>query len=261
MGDYMKGKIKLTNKLLILIGSIFVIYYLILRFFYGKIAFSETFLIGGVILIIYNSIPTDKKASLFSKFPEIIRRDVCIFVVICIAIFVFVEGIIIYNGFVQDKGKSDYVIVLGAGLRGSRITTALRCRLDSAVEYNKLYPEVPIIVSGGQGPDEDLSEAEAMKNYLITKGVDEKLIIEENKSTNTYENFKFSKRKIKEIDDKKNITITVITNNFHMYRAKMLAKDAGFKCLGYPSPGHKVLAVNFYVREFFAVIKTIVFGY
>lgn len=257
----MNKKVKWINKLLIFIGCIFVIYYVALRFFYGKIAFSETFFIAGVILIVYNSISLKQETSLWSKIPKILRRSLCVLFSIGLVIFLFVECMIIYNGFVHDKGKPDYVVVLGAGLRGSRITKALRCRLDAAVEYNKLYPEVPIVVSGGQGSDEDLSEAEAMKNYLITKGVNEDLIIEEDKSTNTYENFKFTKRKIKEIDDNKNITITVITNNFHMYRAKMLAEDIGFKCLRYPSPGHKVLAVNFYVREFFAVIKTIVFGY
>ncbi|CDM67448.1 hypothetical protein CM240_0281 [Clostridium bornimense] len=257
----MNKKVKWMNKVLIFIGCIFVIYYLALRFFYGKIAFSETFFIVGVLLIAYNSISLKKEISIWDKIPKIFRSSVFILFSICLVIFLFVECIIIYNGFVHDKGKPDYVVVLGAGLRGSRITTALRCRLDAAVEYNKLYPEVPIVVSGGQGPDEDLSEAEAMKNYLITNGVNEELIIEEDKSTNTYENFKFTKRKLKEIDDKKNITITVITNNFHMYRAKLLAEDIGFKCLRYPSPGHKALAVNFYVREFFAVIKAIVFGY
>lgn len=257
----MNKKVKWINKLLIFIGCIFVIYYLALKFFYGKIAFSKTFFIVGLLLIVCNTIFLNQKISLWSKIPKVFRRSICIFISICLVIFVSVECIIIYNGFVHDKGKPDYVVVLGAGLRGSRITTALRCRLDAAVEYNKLYPEVPIVVSGGQGSDEDLSEAEAMKNYLITKGVNEDLIIEEDKSTNTYENFEFTKGKLEEIDDNKNITITVITNNFHMYRAKLLAEDIGFKCLRYPSPGHKVLAVNFYVREFFAVIKTIVFGY
>lgn len=257
----MRKKVKWINKVLILTSGIFIAYYLALRFFYGKIAFSEVFFITGVLLIAYNIISLKQETSLWSKIPKILRRSLCVLFSIGLVIFLFVESIIIYNGFVHDKGKPDYVVVLGAGLRGSRITTALRYRLDAAVEYNKLYPEIPIVVSGGQGPDEDLSEAEAMKNYLITKGVSEELIIEEDKSTNTYENFKFTKRKLKEIDDKKNITITVITNNFHMYRAKLLAEDIGFKCLRYPSPTHKASAVNFYFREFFGVVKTIVFGY
>nr|WP_243177773.1 YdcF family protein [Clostridium hominis] len=150
-------------------------------------------------------------------------------------------------------------MVLGAGLRGSKISTSLLYRLETAVEYNKLYPDVKIIVSGGQGPDEDISEAKAMKDYLISKGIDESLIISEDKSTNTYENFLFTKKILEDETGEEDFTVTVISNNFHMYRAKYLGKQVGFECLGYPAPSHAASSFIFYTREFFGVIKAYIF--
>lgn len=166
-----------------------------------------------------------------------------------------IETMIIYNGQHKDLTKPDYLIVLGAGLKGSEIKTSLKYRLDTALEFNKMYPDLKIIVSGGQGPDEDISEAEAMKNYLISHGIDEKLIIMENNSTNTYENFLFTKEILDKTTNKNDYTLTVVSNGFHMYRSKYLGRKVGFNCLGYPAPSEALTSFNFYIREFFGVIK------
>ena len=115
------------------------------------------------------------------------------------------------------------------------------------------------MVSGGQGKGEDMTEALAMRNFLVDNGVDPSLIIMEDKSTNTYENFLYSKNVLEEETVKEDFTITIISNNFHMYRAKFLAKEVGFNTHGYPAPSHKASALVFYVREFFGVIKAYIF--
>ena len=131
--------------------------------------------------------------------------------------------------------------------------------METALEFNEIYPDVKIIVSGGQGEGEDITEASAMRNFLVSNGVDENLIIMENKSRNTYENFLFTKKLLKKQTGKDEFKITVISNNFHMYRAKYLANEVGFDTLGYPAPAHKSSTLVFYVRKFFGVIKAYVF--
>ncbi|MGL5087201.1 MAG: ElyC/SanA/YdcF family protein [Clostridium sp.] len=239
----------------IVIGVISMTYYIGLNMAYGKIAFSIVFFIVGLLIFIYGLVEIIFKINLWSKVPKIFRKIITILFVIGLVFFIFVEGFIIYEGHHKDSGKADYLLVLGAGIRGEMVTTALAYRLDTAIEYNKENPNVKIIVSGGQGPGEDVTEAYAMKKYLIEGGVDEALIISEDKSTSTYENFEFTKEILEKEYGKKDYTIMVVTNNFHMLRAKFFGKQVGFKTLGNPAPSHISTTLNFHVREFFGVIK------
>ena len=97
----------------------------------------------------------------------------------------------------------------------------LKYRLDAVIEFNKLNPNMKIIVSGGQGQGEDVTEAFAMRKYLVDKGVSENLIICEDKSTSTYENFLFTKELLEKEIGNGDYIITVVTNNFHMYKVNI----------------------------------------
>lgn len=177
--------------------------------------------------------------------------------ILCIAVFIFVEGIIIQNGRQIPDTDVDYVIVLGAQVRGTTVSKALKNRLDSAFEYLVENETTLVIVSGGQGTGEDISEAKAMCNYLVDKGIEKDRIILEDKSTNTYENLLFSKEIIQ--DEAK--SIVVVTNKFHVYRAMSIAKKLGFlEVQGLGAPNDDLLTFNYYVREFLAVLKDKLFG-
>jgi len=247
------GKSNLIYKAFMIIGIILVLYYLVLKLMFGFIAFSSMFCMLGIVLIIYSFIELKFQINIWGKIPKIIRNIVTILFTIGLVLFISVEGLIIYNGHHVDKEKPDYLMVLGAGLRGTKISTSLLYRLETALDFHELYPDVKIIVSGGQG------EGSAMRNFLVDNGVDSSQIIMEDKSTDTYENFLYTKKILDEESEVKDPTVTVISNNFHMFRAKFLAKEVGINTLGYPAPSHKVSAVVFYVREFFGVIKAFVF--
>ena len=253
------GKSNLIYKAFMIIGIILVLYYLVLKLMFGFIAFSSMFFMLGIVLIIYSFIELKFQINIWGKIPKIIRNIVTILFTIGLVLFISVEGLIIYNGHHVDKEKPDYLMVLGAGLRGTKISTSLLYRLETALDFHELYPDVKIIVSGGQGEGEKISEASAMRNFLVDNGVDSSQIIMEDKSTDTYENFLYTKKILDEESEVKDPTVTVISNNFHMFRAKFLAKEVGINTLGYPAPSHKVSAVVFYVREFFGVIKAFVF--
>lgn len=124
--------------------------------------------------------------------------------------------------------KEDAIIVLGSGIRGENLTVGLKNRLDSAIEYYKENEDAIIIVSGGQGPQENITEALAMERYLLSKGIPQEKIIKEEKATSTYENFVYSKKILDEkFDD--NYKVCFVSNEYHIYRASSLAKIAGIE--------------------------------
>lgn len=242
-----------------IIGILLILYYLMLKIMFGFVAFSSVFCMLGIVLLVYGYVELKFNIDIWGHIPKIYRMIITTLFTIGLVIFIGIESIIIYNGHHHDTEKPDYLVVLGAGLRGRSISASLLYRLETALDFHDMYPDLKIVVSGGQGKGEDMTEALAMKNFLVDNGVDPSLIIMEDKSTNTYENFLYSKNVLEEETVKEDFTITIISNNFHMYRAKFLAKEVGFNTHGYPAPSHKASALVFYVREFFGVIKAYIF--
>lgn len=175
------------------------------------------------------------------------------------AILTFGGFLAVYGG--QDT--ADYteqtVIVLGCGLRGERVSVGLAKRLNKAYEYHEKNPEAMIIVSGGQGPQEDISEALAMKRYLAEKGVPEDKIIMEDKSTSTITNFRNS-RAIMEENGMDLSSVVFVTNAYHVYRASSYAEDEGFIDIAHLGTDiiWYTIPMN-YMREMMAVVKMWVF--
>jgi len=147
----------------------------------------------------------------------------------------------------------DYVVVLGAGIHGETPSMTLVDRLDRAVEYMKRVPGCKVIVSGAQGADEDITEALAMERYLTRRGIDKERIIREEASTNTHENMVFSKRII---DSRGGGSVAVITSDYHVYRARRLADNAGLAPYMLAARTRlPVLFINCVFREAFALVK------
>lgn len=177
--------------------------------------------------------------------------------VVALISFIFMECLILINGVSNEKEKVDYIVVLGAGLKYDKLSPILRDRLIKTLEYGA-DKNIPIVVSGGQGEDEALSEASAMKNYLIINGIDKKRIIMEDKSTSTYENLKFTNEILSKINGNKTIKIAIVTNRFHQFRSKLIAKNLGLKPYSIVSYTDVVLIPKYYIREYFALMKTII---
>lgn len=175
----------------------------------------------------------------------------------CMIVFLFVNG-------AKDTatGKEKALIVLGAGVRGTRITALLAQRLDAAVEYHCANPDALIVVSGGQGPGEDIPEAEAMAQYLMEKGVPEDKILLEKESSSTKENFEFSRELLAEHGISAETPIAYVTNGFHIYRAGCYARNAGFENVSSVSaPTSTGVWLQCYLREVLAVFYFWAFAY
>lgn len=187
-------------------------------------------------------------------------KKIVFFVIIIISSlflsFIIIESLILIEGGKIPTEKVDYVIVLGARLYGDIPSPSLLERLKVATEYLKENEDVKVIVSGGQGIDEDVSEAYAMKKYLIDNGIGNNRIIEEDKSTTTFENLSMSLDKIREIDNKEDLRILIATNKYHIFRLKFLAKRLGVIPHGLPAKIPPTVMIQSYIREYLAVIKS-----
>lgn len=174
--------------------------------------------------------------------------------------FIVVEIIIAANSKTsRDSDNADYLVVLGAGLYGSTPSPTLKSRLDSAVLYSYANPNTTIIVSGGQGEGEDITEAEAMREYLVAHGIPSDRILEENESTSTLENLRYSFSIIdQDFKGGEEPKIAVISNEFHLYRTGLIAKreNRPVYLISARTPMF-YLKATYCIREYFALFKTV----
>lgn len=153
-------------------------------------------------------------------------------------------------------GSNEYAILLGAKVeKNGEPSLTLLYRLQEAEKYLKENAHVTIVVSGGQGGSEPISEAEAMYNYLVEAGIEEDRIIQEDKATSTYENLLYSIELLP--DNTKNVTI--ITSDFHCARAKMLAEKLGLEADFVEAKTPKIVEQKLRFRERLALVKSVVF--
>ncbi|MEG1593500.1 MAG: YdcF family protein [Oscillibacter sp.] len=176
--------------------------------------------------------------------------------------FFSVEGLLMVRGG-EDRSAlpAEAVIVLGAGVNGETPSLTLQTRIDAAAEYLRRHPDIPAVLSGGQGPGEAITEAEAMRRGLTAAGIGDERLILETASTSTAENFAYSKALLEQAGvDPSTAVIAVVSNDFHSLRAGVIARRAGLNTL---SVSAKLpwwwLSANYYIREYFALVKTIVF--
>lgn len=172
---------------------------------------------------------------------------------VCCSIFT-VNMIVFAEREVDDPAA---VIVLGCQVRGEEPSLMLARRLDAAIETLFEHPGAVCVVSGGKGNGEDISEAEAMRRYLVERGISQDRVIPEDRSTNTRENIRFSAELLHErgID-----RAVIVTNEFHQYRAEIYARRNRLT-VGHHSgktPPYNLL--NYTVREWAALFDALVFG-
>ncbi len=180
--------------------------------------------------------------------------------ILCFALYMgCISFLAIYGQKDTVTYSEDALIVLGAGIHGEQVSRVLQFRLDTAVQYHQKNPEVIIVVSGGQGDGETISEALAMKRYLTQKGIPQNQIILEDLSTSTVENFKFSKHLLDQYF-KKDYEVAFTTNTFHIFRAQLIAQNTGLEGGYLNAPIDSYMMPVVYIREVMALIKYCLLG-
>ncbi len=195
----------------------------------------------------------------FKRLGIVLEKILTYGLIIGLVIFFVTEACLVHEARSAD-GQGDYVVVLGAGVNGTVPSRSLQARLETALEYAEENPEAMFVLSGGQGPGEDISEAECMREWLTRRGVTPDRLILEDKSESTQENIRFSKELLEALPGFDG-DVLIITEGYHVLRAQLMALDEGFNGVSARSAysGLPVLTANYYIREALAVWYYILF--
>ena len=184
------------------------------------------------------------------------KRILSVLLVLGVFLFSFLEAEVIRWSKTDNERAVTGVIVLGAGVNGTVPSLSLRVRLEAALDYIADKPDIPIVVTGSQGPGEDISEARCMADWLIARGVDESRILVEDQADNTRENIAFSKAMLSENGYDTTAQFAVVSSDYHLCRAAMYWEVPGMVPVTAKMPEQyqrSLLTVNYYIREAFAL--------
>lgn len=237
----------------------------VLRAISGMRFSARLFLCGAAVLallaLLERGIARGSKASHWA------RNALLVLLALGFAFFAVLE-VQVLRGAPSDETDAPVsaVIVLGAGVNGETPSLTLRTRIDAAADYLRAHPDLPAILSGGQGPGEDITEAECMRRALVSRGIDAGRLYLEERSTSTRENFEYSAQILASLGPEggDGACVAVVTSDFHLFRASLLAQPE-LRVVGVPAhfPSalyYRALSVNYYVREAFALASFYVFG-
>ena len=217
----------------------------------GNVSASIAFLLLSIFFIFNKTIASLLDRLWMHSIGKIIIITVIGFIILGLILVTIISAFMI-NAANDYPEESNIVVVLGCKVNGTTPSLMLTKRLEATYDYLIENEDVLVIVSGGQGEYEDISEAQCMKDYLIGKGISDDRIIMEDKSTSTYENILFSKQIMSDMELGNNITI--ITDGFHQLRAKMIANKLDVETDSVSAKTPIYLLPTYWVREWFGVI-------
>ena len=183
--------------------------------------------------------------------PAAARVSVRVLAVLFLCVFLLVEAAVISGLSAKGEPDLDYLVVLGAAVKGTEPGEALRLRIQAAARYLEANPRTVAIVSGGRGTGEEITEAECMEWELLRLGIPPERIVQENRSQSTAENIRFSY----ELMPGQTARVGVLSNNFHIFRAVAIARKQGnYPVCGIAAPYSGVLLPHYIVREFMTLV-------
>ena len=226
------------------------------------VGYSFSVLVCGVLMgiVLFYTLSSKLKR----KFPKAMKWLRRIFtVILCIGILVVgvTEALVIEASFGDPDEHCDYVVVLGAMVRDYGPSPSLQDRIDAAYAYLTENPEVIAIVSGGQGPDEPISEAQCMYDALTQMGIPPERIWMEDKATSTWENIRFTLDLVEEMTGIRPTKLGIISSEYHLLRASMFADAAGIQSVGIPARTSVFTQkINHFMREVAGIWHYIILG-
>lgn len=175
--------------------------------------------------------------------------------------FAVLEGIVLANAKTEIRATPDVMLVLGAQVKQDGPAVLLQDRIDTAAAYLNEHPDLPVIVSGGQGKDEPTTEAVAMRDGLMAQGVSGERIWLEERSHNTSQNLRYSMELLEEKGyDPADTHVLVVSNGFHLARVKLLSGRYGLDVSVLAAPSsHAASRLYSYLREAPGLVKSFLF--
>ena len=242
---------KIIKPALILFGILVIIYVIFLSLLWKRYVLN--FFVGTIVLLfIIAVIKSDKLLLIVRKFPKRIRFSCKVIFCVFAASFLIVEGIILsHMSGKAPANEPEYLVILGCQVNGSLASLPLLRRGFNAVNYLKRHENVKAVITGGQGPREDITEAEAMRRLLAENNIGEERILIEDKSKSTIENLKFADE-LYNLHDK---NIVIVTSDYHIFRSLSIAKKLGYKnAAGLAATSQVSVLPAYLLREYDAVM-------
>ena len=237
------------NNLILAVGVLCIVYYFMCGLY---VRFGQSMLwvwpVMGAVLIARFFLA---RAGIIASLPKGLLISGRTLIALGAAFFVAVECFVVSGMVSAAPAGLDYLIVLGARVNGAEPSLALKTRVEAAVEYLNENPDTLVIASGGQGEDEEISEAECMISLLREAGISEERIIREDQSTSTAENIRFSYALMQD----ETATVGIVTNGYHMFRAKLIARSHGIHPISGVSAYSSILMLpHNMTREFMTLV-------
>lgn len=195
------------------------------------------------------------------KLSKTLSRILTVCLCIGLLLAAVTEFFIVRASFGDPQESCQYVVVLGAKVRHDGPSVSLRDRINAAYAYLSAHPDVICIASGGQGADEPMSEARCIYNHLVEMGIDPSRIWLEEHSTSTWENLNFTLDLIEEKTGIRPDKLGIISSEYHMFRAGLMAEKCGITPVGVPAVTSLVSQrVNHFLREIAGVWHYLILG-
>ena len=222
----------------------------------GNIVLGLIMLIVGALTLVRCII-----GAAFKAIWKLIRKPVAIILVIVLVAMALTSLPILLGVESQPDTACDYLIVLGAGVDGDTPSPILQDRINAAYEYLTKHPGTVCIATGGKGDDENLSEAQCIYDHLTRMGIDGSRIWKEDQATSTVENFRYSVQLLQEKTGGIPESVGVLSNEFHLFRASLMAEDNGLDPIYIAAPTGKAGNRIYYtVREIFVLWNYLITG-
>lgn len=198
------------------------------------------YLLWGVAVLVF----------LFPRLPRVGRTVLGVLVCAGLIVFTIFEIPVVRDAHTDTDAHPGTIIVLGAGVNGSTPSLSMCNRLDAALAYLNANPAATVIVSGGQGPGEDITEAKAMADYLTAHGIDSARIVQEDRSRTTRENLENSFAILRARGGDPADGVGIVTSEYHLYRAKRMARSLGADPAGIAAETTlPSMRINYFIRE------------
>lgn len=222
--------------------------------------FSALVCCGIIAIIVFYQV----SRMLLPRFPVgmlWLRRGFTVCLILGLLVFAVTEAVIIKASFGSPKEQVEYMVVLGAKVRITGPSASLWDRIYGAYDYLEAHPNVIAIVSGGQGEDEPITEAESMYDQLVNLGIDPDRIWMEPKATSTWENINFALDLVEEKTGRRPEKLGVVSSEYHLFRASLFAKACDVDFVGIPAHTSRFSQmINHFLREVAGVWHYLVLG-
>ena len=197
----------------------------------------------------------------FPAFARIVTRVFSVCLIIGILVVGITEAVIIHKSFGDPKEEVEYMVVLGAKVNRDGPSVSLWDRICGAYEYMETHPDVIAVVSGGQGTDEPITEAECMYRELVFLGIDPERIWIEDEATSTWENMQFTLNLIEERTGQRPTRLGVLSSEYHLFRASLFARACDVEFVGIPARTSRIpQMINHFMREVAGVWHYLILG-